>query len=72
MTLINRLRKKAKSNPDYLDIKPSHVRQLAAQMHSLRHRLSGVVVGPTVEDVEEIIKRGDMRVCGIHVRVVFT
>lgn len=65
MTLVNRLIKEAKSKPDHLTIKPNQVRQIAAHCHSLRM----TSVGPTIEELEQMICDGRFRMCGIPVKV---
>ncbi len=66
MTLVNRLIKEARGSPDYLDINLGQVRQIAAHAHSLMMTTKR----PSIEELEEQIKAGKMRMCGIPVRVL--
>lgn len=66
MSLVNRLIKEAKAHPSHLTIQPNHVRTLAAHAHSLIMRTDK----PTIEELEVMIFKGDMRMRNIPVQVM--
>lgn len=65
MTLVNRLIKEARSNPEYLKINNGQVRQIAAHCHSLMMTTNR----PSVEEIEERIRAGKMYMCNLPVKV---
>ena len=65
MTLVNRLIKEARSNPDHLTINAGQVRQIAAHAHSLMQTINK----PKIEEIETMIRDGKFWMCRIPVRV---
>jgi kynurenine formamidase len=65
MTLVNRLIKEARDNPECLRINAGQVREIAAHAHSLMMTTNR----PTIEEIEDQIRAGKMQMCGIPVRV---
>ena len=65
MTLVNKLIKEARSDPEFLTINSGQVRQIAAHAHSLMMTSKR----PTIEEIEGLIRAGKMRMCNIPVRV---
>lgn len=65
MTLVNRLIKEAKQKPDHLTINRGQVRRIAAHAHSLMM----ISDRPSIEFLEEQILAGQMRMCGVPIKV---
>jgi len=65
MTLINRLIKEAKANPDFLEINAGQVRTVASHAHSLMMTTDKL----TIEQLEEMIRSGKFWMSGIPLRV---
>lgn len=64
MTLVNKLIKEARSDPEFLRINQGQVRKIAAHMHSILYRRD-----VPIEELERSIRDGKVKMAGIPLRV---